>query len=94
MRTLNKIIAILVIILNLIFYLPLTVQLIMSQGGPMGFGLLILPLSLLVNLFLIPAILIFRKKRLEYINISFVNWIGFIVAFPIFCILFEVPNCK
>lgn len=48
----------------------MTVNLIVGDFGPMGFGLFLLPFSLLINLFLIPALhdLSAKQSRFEIIN--------------------------
>lgn len=58
----NKIIPILIIIVNL-YFLPLSIYILYKDGGPMGIGYIILPFSIIINLFLIPAILAFKKKH-------------------------------
>jgi hypothetical protein len=57
----NKIITILIIIVNL-YFLPLSIYILYKDGGPMGIGYMILPFSIIINLFLIPAILAFKKN--------------------------------
>lgn len=56
------ILPIFIILVNL-FFLPLSFQIIVTGGGPMGFGVLILPITILVNLLLIPAIVAIRKRK-------------------------------
>jgi len=61
-KKLNYITSVLLILFNLVFFLPGTYELIRSGGGPWGFGLLILPVTIVGNLYLIPSILSFMNK--------------------------------
>jgi hypothetical protein len=61
-KKLNYLIAILLILFNLVFFLPGTYELIRTGGGPWGFGLLVLPVTIVGNLYLIPSSLSFLNK--------------------------------
>lgn len=62
LKILNIIFSILILISN-IYFISATFNLIKDDGGPMGFGYVILPLFLLINLGIIPSsVVIFWKK--------------------------------
>lgn len=53
--TFRKLLSILIILINL-YFLWCSLVIIMDKGGPMGFGIMLLPITLSINLLLIPAI--------------------------------------
>jgi hypothetical protein len=55
-QVLNKILGTLVILTNLIFYIPWTLEIIKSKGGGEGGGLLFLPLTFCFHLFFVTGI--------------------------------------
>ena len=81
----NKIIAFLIIIVNVCF-IPVSVSIILSNGGPAGVSYWILPFSVLINLFFIPAALSF-KKNFER-RFSRVNEVGIAMIVLIFVLGF------
>jgi hypothetical protein len=91
LNVLNKVVSVLIILLNL-YFLPFTVIQIYTSGGAMGFGLMTLPFTLLINLLLIPAILIFKKRFENSIFILILNSTGFIISSLIFFLLITTPN--
>lgn len=74
-KTTNTVAAIVIILANL-FFLPLSVKAIITGGGPWGLGLIALPLTLLTNLFLLPAIFMFCKNGKENKFLLIINTIG------------------
>lgn len=91
-KIINKVLAVEVLVLNLACFYWLTVYIIYTTGGPMGFGLLVLPISIIANLFSIPAILILVKKVDTHTDNALVKvgavwclvWFVFIVINKIF----------
>lgn len=72
----NKIIAWLIIIVN-IYFIPVSILIIIWNGGPAGASYWVLPFSILINLFFVPAVLSFKK---DYENrVSKINRIGIII---------------
>lgn len=66
---------------------------IYKSGGPMGFGLMALPFTLLINLLLIPAIQIFKKSFENNILFLILNSFGLIVCIiTFFLITFNTKN--
>jgi hypothetical protein len=55
-QVLNKLFGTLVILTNLIFYIPWTLEIITSKGGSEGWGLLFLPLTFCFHLFILTGI--------------------------------------
>lgn len=56
----SKALASVVIIANLFYFIPFTIEIIISGGGPMGFGLALLPFLFLIHLLIIPSLYVFR----------------------------------
>ncbi len=78
----NKFTGILIIVMNALCFIPETVKIILTSGGPFGFGLLILPFTLFLNLFTIPSILILTSKCKNRKILTWINLFGlFICAF-------------
>jgi len=46
-----------------IYFLPLSIYILFTGGGPMGFAYFALPFCLLINLFLIPSFLFYKKNK-------------------------------
>jgi hypothetical protein len=70
-RVLNKIFGTLVILTNLIIYIPWTWKIIKTKGGEEGWGLLFLPLTFSFHLFVLTGI--FGWLRFESANSKFVK---------------------
>jgi len=73
---LNPAIGVLLIIANCLFFIPATIVISINEGGAWGVGLLILPITLAGNLYLIPAILSMRKKYQSRKSILYLNLTG------------------
>jgi putative effector of murein hydrolase LrgA (UPF0299 family) len=69
----NKIIAFLIIIIN-IYFIPVSVSIILSNGGPEGVSYWVLPFSILINLFFVPAVLSFKENFEQ--RVSRINEVG------------------
>lgn len=54
-KIVQRIISSLVIILNF-YFIPYTIITLIGQGGPMGYGLLIVPITISINFLMLPAI--------------------------------------
>jgi hypothetical protein len=91
MKPINRIVAVLIMLLN-VYFLPFTVMQIYTSGGAMGIGLMALPFTLLINLLLIPSILIFRKKFEESLLLLILNSIGLLITSLLFLLLITTPN--
>jgi hypothetical protein len=76
-KKLNWTIATLIILTNL-YFIPLNFITVKESGGPMGFGLINLPLLLSTNLLLIPAVLTFNKKFKNSIILLIINGLGIV----------------
>ena len=61
---LNYIFSITITICNIFIFIPITYNLFKDSFGPMGYGLLILPLLLSIHLFLIPYCLFILNKKI------------------------------
>ena len=66
----NKTISILIILINL-YFIPVSLSIILANGGPAGVSYYLLPFSILINLFFVSAVLSFKndyEKRFSKIN--------------------------
>jgi hypothetical protein len=79
LNNLNKIFSILIILPN-IYFVPLTIKIIYTSGGPMGFGWYIIPFTFAMNLFLIPAIKVLKKQNENNTTLFIVNSIGILIG--------------
>lgn len=78
----NKFTGLLIIGTNVFFFIPKTIEILLTSGGPFGFGLLFLPFNLFLHLFLISGILILTKKFENNKILAWINLFGlFICAF-------------
>jgi len=71
----NRVIATIIILTN-IYFVPLNYSVIRDAGGPMGYGLLMLPILLSTNILLITAGLTFKDKFKNSIFLLTVNGLG------------------
>lgn len=81
LKRINLILATLITLAN-VYFLPVSCYILITEGGPMGFSFLLLPISLPINIILIPALLTFKRKNRSHpgfltFNIIGVVWIGF-----------------
>ena len=76
------------LLLNL-YFLPLTFLTFYSGGGSWGYGLLVIPFSLPINLLIIPAFLALKKNGRSSVNLAIINSIGFIIGLLIFYFIFS-----
>jgi len=65
MKQIHWIISIIIILLNCFVFFKLSYQAIVTSGGAMGFGLILLPFTLPINFLTITAMLSFTKKVLR-----------------------------
>ena len=91
LKILNRILAILILILN-IYFLPFSFITIKETGGAMGYGLLSLPLTLLINFLIITSVLALNKKYEKSLWILIINFIGFLFAIGLFFLLMLTPR--
>ena len=71
----NRVIATIIILTN-IYFIPLNYSVIRDAGGPMGYGLLMLPVLLSTNFLLITAVLGFKDKYKNSVLLFVINCIG------------------
>ena len=77
MKKINLILGIIIILEN-VYFVQLTIIIVKTYGGPMGFGLLLMPFLILIHLFLIPAFFVLINKYRESKILLFINIIGVI----------------
>lgn len=73
----NRVIATIIILTN-IYFVPINFTIIKETGGPMGYGLLMLPILLSTNLLLITAGLTFIDKFKNSVFLLIINGFGLI----------------
>lgn len=88
-RKINKFFSGIIIVVN-IFFLPISMIQIYTCGGAMGIGLMILPYTLFINIFLIPAMLIFKGKNENKISFLIINSVGIISVILFFFALISL----
>ncbi len=91
-KNINKVLALILLVINLGYFIPLTVVTINSGGGSWGYSFLGLPVTLIVNLLLIPAIISLALKEDKPIGLLIVNSLGFLWAVFWFFIFITVPQ--
>jgi hypothetical protein len=74
-KTANWTIAFLLLLVNG-YFLPLTVEILWTTGGPFGLGLIFLPVSFSINLLLISAGFVFMQKFNKSFKFLIVNTLG------------------
>jgi|GEM_PF-6988217 len=80
-----------------VFFLPLSIKIIITGGGSWGLSLIVLLLTVFTNLFLLLAIAIFRKKGKENTYLLITNIVGLcwiILVASVFHDLGLVPHYK
>lgn len=91
LKIVNWTISTLVILAN-IYFLPLSFLTIKSTGGAFGYGLLLLPITLSINLLLMSAGLTFKKKYYKSIWLLIINGIGLIWSLSWLWLFFITPK--
>jgi hypothetical protein len=74
-------------LLNVFYFLPISITILRNGGGPFGFGLIILCITVPLNLLIIPAICFFLPKWKNSESVLYVNFfalIGLIICFGFF----------
>ena len=73
----NLTVSILIFVVN-VYFLPMSIEIIISTGGSFGFGWVLFPYSLSVNLLLLSARQTFKPKNKNTIGLLVFNGIGLI----------------
>lgn len=79
LEVINVAIASLIILVN-VYFLYTSWQILSTDGGPMGFGYMVLPLSISINLLLIPVYYALRKKNRASLSFLWMNSLGLLWA--------------
>ncbi len=87
LKIINRVLSIFIFLIN-IYFLPYSFLIIKSNGGPFGFGFMLLPLSLLMNLMLISAGMTFKDKFNNNRGLLTINGIGMFLAIFFYCLRF------
>jgi hypothetical protein len=91
LKTLNKIFAILILLLN-VYFIPVTLITIIKGSGPLGYGFSSIVISLLINLLIITAFLAFKIKFEKKIPLLIFNLITFSFALFVFILVISKPQ--
>jgi hypothetical protein len=76
LQTSNKIMGGLIILANTLYFIPFLIKIVSNSGGPMGFGLIPGLIAISTAIFLVPAILTFKRSLNSNPIILFFNIIG------------------
>lgn len=71
----SRIISMLILLLNL-YFVPLSIYIIHTRGGSLGYGLVALPITISINLFLIPCAISFNPGFNSSILLLIINLLG------------------
>lgn len=75
-RRFNSIMLVIFSISNLFLLIPLTINILLTGGGPFAFGILLLPFQITAHLFIIPVFMSLNVENLENRTYLWVNGIG------------------
>ncbi len=87
----NIIIGLLIFLVN-IFFIPYSISIIINGGGPFGFGLLVLPLSILINIFLVSSLFLVIKSVRKSKLILIINLTGLIFSFIMLYLVLRISK--
>jgi hypothetical protein len=61
-KNISRALGTILVLLNIAYFIPLTFKIVKSGGGAFGYGLLLLPITIVTHMFLVPAILTWTNK--------------------------------
>jgi len=76
MKIWSRVCGTILIIINLLYFLPITLEVIKSGGGGFGYGMILLPITIVSHLFIAPAVTTWIKKKENHSGLLIVNSIG------------------
>ena len=76
MKTWGRVTATILILINLVYFLPLTFKIIKSGGGAFGYGMIVLPVTIVAHLFVITSIMTLTRKNRNQTGLLVINSIG------------------
>lgn len=77
-KKISRVLGAILILVNLGFFIPVTLKVLMSGGGSFGFGLLLLPITFVSHLFVVPATLTWINKTNNRTGFMVTNSLGII----------------
>jgi hypothetical protein len=87
----NFTISILIFLAN-IYFIPFSFITLKNSGGAMGYGLLLVPFSLSINLLMISSGLTFKRKFNKSIGLLIINSVGLVWALFWLWLLLSTPK--
>ena len=87
LKEINILTAVFSLLLNILYFFPISISIIKANGGPFGFGLFVLFITIPLNLLIIPAICFFLPRWKDSQSLPYVNFfalIGLILCFVFF----------
>ena len=75
-KKISRILGTILILINLIYFIPLTIKIVISNGGSWGYGFVALPITIVSNLFAIPATLTWIDNTESQLGFLITNTIG------------------
>lgn len=88
-KKISRVLGTIILIFNLVFFIPLTMTMLYSGGGRFGYGMVLLPINVINHLLLIPAILTWTDKSEKQYGFLITNSLGTI--WSIFWIALLMP---
>jgi hypothetical protein len=79
-RSISRVLSVFLFAVNFICFVPVSFQILVTGGGTFGDGLAILPITLSVHLFLIPAVISWVSKEENQVVLLVINTIGVLWA--------------
>lgn len=76
MKIWNRVTGTILMLINLLYFLPVTFQIVKSGGGAFGYGMIILPITIIAHLFVIPSIMTWTRKDKSQTGLLILNSIG------------------
>ncbi len=81
LRKVNIVTAVFSLLLNIFYFFPISISIIKNDGGPFGFGFIVLFITLPINLLIIPTICLFLPKWRSSKSLIYFNFFSSILLF-------------
>lgn len=92
MQIWNRATGTILILINLLYFLPVTFQIMKSGGEAFGYGVIVLPITIIAHLFLIPSIMTWTRKDKSQTGLLIINSVGLTWAVFWFAIFTLTPR--
>jgi hypothetical protein len=92
MKIWNRVTGTILILINVLYFFPVTFQIVKSGGGAFGYGMIVLPITIFAHLFVIPSIMTWTRKDRNHTGLLIINSIGLTWAVFWFAIFSLTPT--